>query len=175
MNRHTSSLIKQNHTKQNNRNHITDAVTFYQDNFGDIREFVLEELLKWIEAVGEELVLEAMKRALENNKGNWGYVQAILKAWLQKGLHSLDAVREEEVAFWNQKKQTASRSGRNRLSNSKEIVPDWFRERKDKEREKRRIQDSVKFDENGEDVEALLARFKKEGSVGGGRRGSYEG
>ena len=46
---------------------------FYQENFGGIRPYVAEEMLHWIEDMGEELMLEALKRAVEQNKTTWGY------------------------------------------------------------------------------------------------------
>ncbi len=45
----------------------SDAIQFYQENFGLISPFVAESLQDWCETLGEELVIEAMKRALERN------------------------------------------------------------------------------------------------------------
>ncbi|MRG87645.1 DnaD domain protein [Salinibacillus xinjiangensis] len=45
-----------------------------------------EELINWITKVGDELVIEAMKRALDRNKVSWGYVRGILRDWVNKGI-----------------------------------------------------------------------------------------
>ena len=39
---------------------------------------------------GEPFILIAMKRVLERGKANWGYVKGILKAWMKKGIVSVD-------------------------------------------------------------------------------------
>lgn len=74
----TAPLIKQKEMKQNKTSQIVDsmdktmdAIAFYQENFGVISPFVSEEILGWITDSGEELVLEAMKRAL-GGTGNLG-------------------------------------------------------------------------------------------------------
>src|SRR5699024_8932820 len=84
---------KQNNTKQNDNAATTDAFVFYQENFGVISPFVSDALLNWVNDVGEALVLDAMKRALERGKSNWGYVKGILQAWAKKGITSVEEAR----------------------------------------------------------------------------------
>ncbi|WP_156290680.1 DnaD domain protein [Oceanobacillus salinisoli] len=128
------TLIKRNKKKENEINNISDAFVFYQENFGVVSPFVADSLVDWVREVGEELVLEAMKRALERNRTNWGYVKSILQSWGKKGLHTLEDVRAEEVAFRNQRGKKRS-SGVNGENGRKEIVPDWFVELKQKEKQ----------------------------------------
>lgn len=138
----TAPLIKQIHkqkeTEQKDIIIITDAIQFYQENFGVIPAFVSHDMLNWINDIGEELVIAAMKRALEKNKANWGYVKGILQAWVKKGITTVEQAVADEVAFRNQQRQFRGYGGR------QEIVPEWFEKRKRK---------SV-FDELREEIEA---------------------
>lgn len=122
-----------NHHPQTNE---PDAIQFYQENFGIASPFVAEALLDWTRELGDELVIEAMKRALERNKTTWGYVKAILTAWCNKGIRTVEQARAEQVAFENrQKKKKAQRMGFG-VGGKKEVIPDWFYEQK-REREER--------------------------------------
>ncbi|WP_449354881.1 DnaD domain protein [Virgibacillus natechei] len=61
--------------KQKNKQkktNTTDAARFYQENFGVITSYVADDLLNWVNDIGDALVLEALKRALERNKASWG-------------------------------------------------------------------------------------------------------
>lgn len=106
-NRTTAPLVKQTKakTKPNDTKQIDDtdntagAFVFYQENFGPISPFVADALLHWVGDLGEALVLDAMKRALERGKSNWSYVKAILQAWAKKGITSVEAAKAEEAAF----------------------------------------------------------------------------
>ncbi|MBP2258779.1 DnaD domain-containing protein [Virgibacillus alimentarius] len=128
-------LYKQNKAKQkehpNTTPGVSDAVVFYQENFGVIRPYVAEDLLNWVKDVGELLVLAAMKRALERGKGSWGYVKAILKDWQGRGVRTVADVHAADVAFQNQKHER-KRSRRSFGSKREEVIPDWFKERKKK-------------------------------------------
>lgn len=140
-----------------------DAIVFYQENFGMVSPFVSESLLDWTRTMGEELVIEAMKRALERDKKSWGYVKSILTAWDKKGIRTLSKVRAEQVAFENERRQkSASRGGFN--GGKREIVPEWFEEEKQKQKE-RREQKEREEQATPEQLEAVMRRYL-EGSAG---------
>ncbi|UOQ94060.1 DnaD domain protein [Halobacillus shinanisalinarum] len=103
-----------------------DAIQFYQTNFGMIRPQISEELLTWIEDLGEQMVIEAMKRSLDRNKPSWGYVKSILHSWVNKGVESLDQAQGEEVEYKNQQNSRASFSKR---PYNQEVLPEWFKPR----------------------------------------------
>lgn len=101
----TAPLIKQkkdkkkpNNTKRNDIT-TTDSFAFYQENFGTISPFVSAALINWGNDIGEDLVLDAMKRALDQGKGSWGYVKGILQAWVKKGVTSAETAKAEEAEF----------------------------------------------------------------------------
>ncbi|GGA65318.1 hypothetical protein GCM10008025_06460 [Ornithinibacillus halotolerans] len=145
-------LNKQKETIQKDTQQPTDAVVFYQNNFGVVSPFVSEDILAWIADVGEELVIEAMKRALERGKSNWGYVKQILRSWVQKNIRTVEAARAEIVASVRKRD-----SGRQAFS--REVVPEWFLERKKRKQED--VEKSVvsQSDEEHEDVAVMLERY----------------
>jgi DnaD/phage-associated family protein len=142
-----------------------DAIRFYQENFGMASPFVAESLMDWIQSLGEELVIEAMKRALERGKTSWGYVKSILNAWGKKGIRTVAQAEAEQVAFENERRQ---RSGQQRgragafFAVKEDIVPDWYeveKERQRKEREKKVVRDAGEMERVREKVEGLLREY----------------
>src|SRR5690625_4916810 len=151
------TLYKQDLTKQNENITTTtaDAIVFYQENFGMISPFISEDLLGWVDYVGEPLVLAAMKRALERGKVNWGYVKAILLDWRKKGVRTVEAAQAADVEF---QKQRGKRSGRSGGSVQKEVVPEWFAAREQKLKEEtveRQAGDALSKEEEEAELEEL--------------------
>ena len=103
-----------------------DAIAFYQNNFGMATPYVAEDILYWINDIGDEMVIEAMTRSLERNKTNWGYVKSILRSWHNKGIKTIEQARAEQVEFENQRQQRYQSNNKR----SHEVVPDWFNDRK---------------------------------------------
>src|SRR5690606_33129016 len=133
-------------------------IVFYQENFGLVGPFVAESLQDWIQTLGEELVIEAMKRALERNKTSWGYVKSILNDWYKKGIRTVGQAEAELVVFENE------RRGKNGFSggfyvNKKDIIPEWYgeeeRKRKERELEKKSREEEVTV----EQVEEVMRRY----------------
>ena len=106
----------------NDDNKTTENVfEFYQKNFGILSSFIQEDILYWIRDIGDELVLEALKRALEQNK-EYGYAKKIMQSWVRKGIDSLEKAEAERVQFIraNEKRGNSyQRTGR------VATVPDW--------------------------------------------------
>ena len=119
-----SSYTEQNTEKSadNDDNKMTENVfEFYQKNFGILSSFVQEDILYWIRDIGDDLVLEALKRALEQNK-EYGYAKKIMQSWVRKGIDSLEKAEAERVQFIraNEKRGNSyQRTGR------VATVPDW--------------------------------------------------
>ncbi|MCM3396457.1 DnaD domain protein [Oceanobacillus profundus] len=107
-----------------------DAIVYYQNNIGMIRPGITEEMLDWINDMGDEMVIEALKRSLDRNKPSWGYAKSILKSWHEKGIKSIEQADAEEVEFRNQ--QTSSKPFYPRQQQA-EVVPDWFKNKKHKQ------------------------------------------
>ncbi|UJL45769.1 DnaD domain protein [Virgibacillus sp. NKC19-16] len=77
------SKRKQSHT-------TTDVIAFYQENFGLISPYVADELINWVNDLGEPLILDAMKRVLGRGRANWGYVKGTLQAWGKKDITTVE-------------------------------------------------------------------------------------
>lgn len=90
---------------------VENPFDFYQQNFGVLNSFIAEEISQWINDIGSELVIEAMKRELREQK-KWNYANGILKDWANNNLRTLEDVEAYENAFKNRRKK-----------NNKEI--DW--------------------------------------------------
>lgn len=106
----------------NNDNKTTENVfEFYQKNFGILSSFIQEDILYWIRDIGDGLVLEALKRALEQNK-EYGYAKKIMQSWVRKGIDSLEKAEAERVQFIRANEKRGNSYQRNgRVAN----VPDW--------------------------------------------------
>lgn len=107
------------------------AFSFYEANgFGALASHVTDKIGIWIDDLSEELVIQAMKLAVENNAIRWNYVETILKDWFNKKFTTLAQVEADRLRFEAQRKQRVT-STKN-YSNAKgrqEQVPDWFEHR----------------------------------------------
>lgn len=121
----TKQYINQNKTKHKPTTTTPDAIRFYQENIGMTSAYIAGDISSWISDMGDPLVLDALKRAVEQGKSTWRYAKGILKAWKIKSITTVEQVAADDNAFRNRKKgeQIAGRG---------EVVPDWFMERKAK-------------------------------------------
>ncbi|WP_042472861.1 DnaD domain-containing protein [Bacillus ndiopicus] len=61
------------------------ALRFYKENgFGLLTPHIAEGIGKWVAQVGEDLVIKAMKLAVEKDIIRWAYVESALKSWTQE-------------------------------------------------------------------------------------------
>lgn len=128
----STSLNKQNKTKQNkikdnvscneyvnelcdtNSSQKTNILEFYQQNFGFPSSFVQVDILETVNEYGGDLVLEALKQTLRYKK-EYGYAKTILERWKDRGIDSLEKVKEERarhVRSFDKKTNSYSRTGR---------------------------------------------------------------
>ncbi|WP_449355165.1 DnaD domain-containing protein [Virgibacillus natechei] len=163
---HTADpLIKQRHQQNNEKGKpavATNAICFYQENFGVTTPFISEDITDWITGLGEALVLHAMKLALTQGKTTWRYVKGILKAWRQKGITTVKEAENEEMEF---RKRMPKKSGISYREQHNEIVPDWFIEQKRKKEHARQsmppkpVPDPEEAAKEVEEVGDLLAKL----------------
>ncbi|MFN8472895.1 MAG: DnaD domain protein [Anaerolineae bacterium] len=59
--------------------------TLYEQNIGILQPIIAEELREAEEQYPNEWIVEAFKRAVENNVRKWSYVRAILERWAVEG------------------------------------------------------------------------------------------
>lgn len=79
-----------------------DVSSFYQQNFGVLSQYIGQDLEAWCNDLSPELVLEAMKRTLDEKK-QWRYSKGILKNWHENNLKTLKDVEVSEKAFRRKK------------------------------------------------------------------------
>ena len=160
-------LVKQKETKQRTTTTTAArAIHFFQNNFGMMSPYLQQELMKWTNEVGESLVVTAMKRAMERGKGNWGYCKGILRAWLEKGIQTVQQA-EAEVLAWKNKchRKSLATAGTPATTSSvaQEVLPDWFKERKNKragaESRWEKESDSVADAKKRAELERIIAKY----------------
>jgi len=94
--------ITREYTENTTEKVVVDPIQFYQENFGVLNSFITEEIIHWINDMGSELVVEAMKRALKQQK-KWNYAEGILKNWANENVKTLQDVEALETEFNNRK------------------------------------------------------------------------
>ena len=77
---------------------VVNAHRFYQENFGPMSPFIAECITKWVEDTSDEIVIEAMKRALKQQK-KWNYAEGILQDWVQNNLRTIEDIEAYEREF----------------------------------------------------------------------------
>ena len=84
-------------------------------NVGHPTKAQMENAHRWLDtwSFNDEMIVEAYERCV-NTKGeyNMSYTNAILKRWHEKGINSLDRLREEESAKRHKPKAKARKSGK---------------------------------------------------------------
>jgi DnaD/phage-associated family protein len=80
------------------------AVTFFNENgFGNMGSYLQEKIHSWCLKLSGSLVVEAMKKAAEQGKQYWSYVEAILMKWEQSGVREVREAQEKELEFMKKK------------------------------------------------------------------------
>jgi DnaD/phage-associated family protein len=82
---------------------------FYEQNFGSLSPYTVEELSAWMVDLSEELVLKALQIACENNKRTVAYVKGILRGWHGKGFTKVSEVEADTAQF--RKKESSVSTG----------------------------------------------------------------
>lgn len=78
---------------------INPYTFFEQNGFGTIGGYIAEKIKYWCEDLSEELVVEAMKLAVEYGAKHWSYVESILRYWFDKGYETVNDVHAARKAF----------------------------------------------------------------------------
>lgn len=98
-----------------------DPIQFYKQNgFGVLSTFILEKIEAWRTKLSDDVIILAMKLALENGSARWNYVHAVLSDWMEKGYHSVEAVHAARLAFKQRQHKKVTR---------KELIPSWMVEK----------------------------------------------
>lgn len=134
-----------------------NPIAFYEQNFGVLKPFVAEGINAWIEDLNAQLVIKAMKIALEKNAPNMSYIQGILRDWHAKGYKSIIDVEVAQTQF---RKKYQSRGGRSNAR--KEIVPDWLHTQDTEVQSQPVKHDEMDLEGERKRLEQVLSKYKKE-------------
>ena len=103
---------------------------FYEQNgFGTIGSHMHQKISLVRRDMSDEMIIEAMKFAVEKGIKNWRYVEAIIRDWMKKGYKSVEDITTGQVAY--KKKQRSIQSSYQTSNNGRknirrEIVPEWL-------------------------------------------------
>ena len=85
---------------------LQEIIEFYNSNIGAITPFGAEVLSDYAKDMPKDLIILAMKKAVEANKRTIQYIKGILNNWSKKGIKTvLDAEKEDEEFKKNAKKE----------------------------------------------------------------------
>lgn len=101
--------------------------TFLESNFGrTISPIEYEKVMNWQETFNDDIIKYAIELSCNANAKNINYLNAILNNWNSKGFTKLEECKNESL-----KKQ--NKSNYNSRPTRKEVVPEWFDKRIEKE------------------------------------------
>jgi DnaD/phage-associated family protein len=74
--------------------------TFFEENgFGTIGGHIAQKIGDWCDDLSDELVVEAMKLAVEYGVKHWSYVERILREWADKKYRTVEQARAAILIF----------------------------------------------------------------------------
>lgn len=113
-----AAMEKELNTNENKSKTIHEAdnvFTFYENNgFGRLNSTIVEKIDAWREDFNgnDDIVIEALKEAINNNVYKWAYVNSILVSWYQEGINSVEDIEA--------RKKQRNKSFLDRLANDEE-------------------------------------------------------
>lgn len=85
---------------------VNPILFFEQNGFGTIGGYIAQKIHDWCDDLSPELVVEAMKLAVEYGVKNWNYVERILRDWADK---KYKTVQQAQAAILEFKDKQAKR------------------------------------------------------------------
>lgn len=86
------------------------VVDFYQRNIGQLPPAQYEYVNDWLNTFDAEVLILAMKRAIDQGAGKWSYINRTLDAWQKEGAKTLDDCKALIVEFDRQKEERYGKS-----------------------------------------------------------------
>lgn len=91
--KHKQNEIKERIKEKTGKEHF---VTIYEENIGKLNPILRLEFTRWVETVGEAIMLEAIKLTTKHNGRTFSYLEKILQEWTGANLETSDAVKAYE-------------------------------------------------------------------------------
>lgn len=135
LNRPLPEITTENTTKKKEEDEGASATgenpfRFFEENgFGTIGGYISQKISTWCDDLSDELVLEAMKIAVERGAKSWSYVEKILISWSEKNIKTVSQAHALILEYKEKKAKQANqpRKGTGRPIRQ-EKLPDWFYE-----------------------------------------------
>ncbi|PEM60296.1 DnaD domain-containing protein [Bacillus toyonensis] len=96
-----------------------------------LSEIAIQELGEFCDRFGNELIIHAVNKAIDENVPKWRYIRSILSSWEKAKVKTLNDVAALDTRFEMSKKNN-KRTGKG-YGKRTEIVPDWLREQEEPE------------------------------------------
>ncbi|MCM3663475.1 DnaD domain protein [Mesobacillus subterraneus] len=138
---------------------------FFEENgFGMIGGYMSQKIANWCDDLSDDVVLEALKLAVENGSKKWNYVESILRSWAEKKVKTVEDAKALQKAFRDQMSRRRDRSNSGRKPVRKEQPPEWFaahlQQSAAKQPEPEQLED-FDYEEEKKALEQELKKFKK--------------
>ncbi|RDI45655.1 DnaD domain-containing protein [Falsibacillus pallidus] len=113
-----------------------DPLHFFEVNgFGYPGHYIREKITHWCTDLSKELVVEAMKMALERGVKNWKYAECILINWVDQDIQSLEDVQVLQKKHRESKKQRVPQRKQNKVRVEK--IPEWLEKKEEYKQEEK--------------------------------------
>lgn len=104
-----------------NTDNLQDIIDFYNNNIGLITPYTLEILSDYAKDMENDVIIYAMKRAVESNARNINFIKTVLNNWYKSGVKTLIQAQEENQHFKNKNKPIEETEEEKRARKLKEL------------------------------------------------------
>ncbi|WP_226619843.1 DnaD domain-containing protein [Cytobacillus firmus] len=140
---------------------VSPSKFFEENGFGVIGGYIAEKIIQWCEDLSDELVVEAMKIAVESGAKNWRYVEKILINWSNQKIKTVEEANALGLAFKeSQSKQYTYKNGKGPVRT--EQLPDWFDE--SEVRTVQKVTENPDLANKKRDLQEKLKKLRGEGN-----------
>ncbi|WP_157418290.1 DnaD domain-containing protein [Bacillus cereus] len=124
-----------------------------------LSEIAIQELGEFCDRFGNELVIHAVNKAIDENVPKWRYIRSILSSWEKEKVKTLNDVATLDTRFEMSKKNN-KRTGKG-YSKRTEVVPDWLRKQEEQEPIQQPQQtQSDNLEDNKKRLDEILNKYK---------------
>ncbi|MGR5960126.1 DnaD domain-containing protein [Bacillus cereus] len=124
-----------------------------------LSEIAIQELGEFCDRFGNELVIHAVNKAIDENVPKWRYIRSILSSWEKEKVKTLNDVAALDTRFEMSKKNN-KRTGKG-YSKRTEVVPDWLRKQEEQESIQQPHQtQSDDLEDNKKRLDEILNKYK---------------
>ncbi|WP_138416620.1 DnaD domain-containing protein [Aquibacillus sediminis] len=103
------TLLKEREEEERRRRvREQNPIIIYEQNFGVLRPIIRESFLAWCEDLGDEIVIAAIKLAVQKGGMTYSYIEQILKEWANAKLETIEQVRTHELKKKSNKQKSIS-------------------------------------------------------------------